>query len=418
MNNKRPLARALSLALALAIAGPVIAQSAAKDPKPAATPAQRQQLETARAELDKAAERVAELSRKYGASADGGDDSTAIWIERQEMRKPVVGVLLSPDSTAGVRIAGVTPDGAAAAAGLKSGDRLLAIDGHTLLGSDGDTRVANARKLLGDLDEKTSVKLDYERDGRRSTTSLKPRPGEHMVFLPEMSGAPGDGHDVRVVRMRKDGKGVATDNVYGMLPAIAPDVRREVIRIGPHGDCKGQDCDFPVLAEALRWNGLNLASVEPKLGRYFGTDRGVLVLSSSTELPGLQSGDVIRSIDGKPVATPREAMDTLRGRKTGSQVKVDYLRDRKAASTQITVPKPMQWRIPPPPPAPPLPPAPPKPPKPSVAVDGKVLAPQVVERQKIVFVDEDGKIHTWEGDGRAPPPPPPPAPPVPPPPAH
>ena len=45
-----------------------------------------------------------------------------------------------------------------------------------------------------------------------------------------------------------------------------------------------------MLAEAFRWNGLNLASVDAKLGRYFGTDRGVLVLSSGPDLAGLQAG--------------------------------------------------------------------------------------------------------------------------------
>ena len=61
---------------------------------------------------------------------------------------------------------------------------------------------------------------------------------------------------------------------------IAPDVRTEVIRIG--SECKGKDkdCALPVLAEAFRWNGLNLAAVDAQLGRYFGTSAGVLVLSS------------------------------------------------------------------------------------------------------------------------------------------
>ena len=164
MNTRHPLASALSLALALAIASPVFAQSTAP------TPAQRKQLDAARAELDQAAGHLAELSRKYG------DNQDPVWVHKQKLRTPVVGVLLAPDNQSGVRIAGVTPDGAAADAGLKSGDRLLAINGHTVLGSDGETRVDNAKKLLGDLDEKTTVKLDYLRDGRKATVSLKAGP--------------------------------------------------------------------------------------------------------------------------------------------------------------------------------------------------------------------------------------------------
>ena len=93
-------------------------------------------------------------------------------------------------------------------------------------------------------------------------------------------------------------------------------MRQEVIRIGPRGDCKGKNCRVPMLAEAFRWNGLNLASVDAKLGRYFGTDRGVLVLSAGPDLAGLQPGDVIHKIDGSAVDSPREAMEALRAKPT------------------------------------------------------------------------------------------------------
>jgi hypothetical protein len=212
-----------------------------------------------------------------------------------------------------------------------------------------------------------------------------------------------------------------------MMPSIAPDIRREIIRLGPGGDCKGEHCKIPVLAEALRWNGLNLASVDPALGRYFGTDRGVLVLSTGPELASLQPGDVVRSVAGKPVASPREVMDALRGRETGSKVAVEYLRDRKPATAQLTVPEPMRFRIPAPPapPAPPVPaaPAPPPPPAAPPPPPGIAMAPRAQprsdERRKIVIVDGDGKVQAWEDDGSTPlppvpPPPPPIAPPAPP----
>jgi hypothetical protein len=123
---------------------------------------------------------------------------------------------------------------------------------------------------------------------------------------------------------------------------------------------------MPVIADALRWNGLNLASLGASLGRYFGSDDGVLVVSTGPELEGLQAGDVIRSIDGKAVQSPRDVMEALRGRDAGSKVAVGYLRDRKAGNTQVTVPEPMMFRIPAPP-APPAPPAAPAPPAPPMA---------------------------------------------------
>ena len=112
-------------------------------------------------------------------------------IEHRVVRKPVVGVLLAPDPQSGVRIAGVTPDSAAAKAGLRSGDRIVSIDGTQVLGSSGELRVENARKLLGDLDTKTPVKLAYLRDGRNGVANVTPQMGERVIMLPGMDGDPG-----------------------------------------------------------------------------------------------------------------------------------------------------------------------------------------------------------------------------------
>ncbi len=116
------------------------------------------------------------------------------------------------------------------------------------------------------------------------------------------------------------------------------------------------------MLSAFRWNGLNLASVDPQLGRYFGTDHGVLVLSNGV-LAGLQTGDVIQAIHGKPVASPRDAMTILGNQPDGAKVAVAYLRDRKTGNVQVPVPT-MGSIPPPPPPAPPKPPALPLPPPP------------------------------------------------------
>jgi membrane-associated protease RseP (regulator of RpoE activity) len=332
----------LAVALAALCAGGI---AAAQTRTPAAkTDATEAQLDAARADLERAARRVAELSRQLGRE-DG-----PIRIERHMVRKPVLGVLLAPDSQAGVRVAGVTPESGAAAAGLKSGDRITSIDGKQILGSSGELRVENARKLLADLDAGTQVKVGYVREGRAAIASVTPKMDGNVFML-------------------RSGDGPAR---WAGVPGVAPRVRSEVFRIGPQGECKGKDCKMPVFAEAFRWNGLNLASVDKSLGRYFGTDRGVLVLSTG-ELAGLQAGDVIRKIDGKAVDSPREAMDVLHDKPADALVLVEYLRDRKVASTRVKVPKAMPVRIslPPPPPAAPAAPrapaAPPAPPPPPAA---------------------------------------------------
>jgi membrane-associated protease RseP (regulator of RpoE activity) len=334
----------LGAAIALALAGGV---AAAQTPAPKAKVAAKTsakpdaaaqaELDAARKDLDRAAKRYAELSREYG------DDLGRVHVFEQHMSpKPVIGVVLAPDPQAGVRVAGVTPDSGAAKAGLKSGDRITSVGGTQVLGSSGELRIENARKLFAGLDDGKPVRIGYVRGGKAATANVTPSLDQQVFMI--RGGGPGESFP-RVRRIE--------------VPGVAPDVQQEIIRIGPRGDCKGNNCRIPMIAEAFRWNGLNLASVDPQLGRYFGTDRGVLVLSAGDDLTGLQPGDVIRKIDGKAVNSPRDAMDALRDKEPNAMALVEYMRDRKVASTRIKTPSPMRFKMPPLPPVPPAPPAPP-----------------------------------------------------------
>lgn len=427
------------LALALAAGLSLTAIAATPEPaKPTAPTAQQQkELDDAQQDLARAAKRVAELSRRYGTQ-----DDAFHW----EMRslpglpslaqlppldgRPLVGVVLAPDDGDGVRIAAVTPGGAAADAGLKAGDRLVSVDGKRIEGATPDARVTTARDLLRTLDEKTPTRLGYRRDGADAEVKVTPRAGRRiMVFTG--SGADGKQEENVVMRLPGDGRididtrmmeglpaGQRQVQVFvhesddkqakgahaGKSSAGRPVVDRKVIRIeckggtddckqtseglphiafaplaGDHeimnlvlrGDCEGKDCKAPLLAEAFRWNGLNLASVDAQLGRYFGTSDGVLVLSAG-ELTPLQPGDVIRTIDGKAVTTPREVMDALRGRE--GEVPVGFLRDRKTDSAKIRVPKaiPLPLSMPP-------------------AHDGHGMLPKVDVQRRVVVLDGEGR---------------------------
>lgn len=285
--------------------------------------------------------------------------------------RALLGVLLAPDDSAGVRVVGVTPTGAAQLAGLRAGDRLLAIDGRQLLGSNGDLRLANARLLLDEVEAGRAIRIGYMRGKERRTADITPKAGDNVVVL------------INRDQRRVQGNG-------GRIPGLAPRIQREVDRLGPDG-CTGAGCEAPALMEAFRWNGLNLATVGTELGRYFGTTEGVLVISAGRTLDALRPGDVIRKVGGTTVGTPREAMDALRRLPAGRAVTLDVLRDRKPVTARITVPA----ALPALPVAPPAPPAPPRPPAPpSVAAPPAPSLP----------------------DGVAPPPAPPapPAPPMPP----
>lgn len=373
----RPLSRPTLLGLTLAAllaGGHAQAQDAPRAPKDAA--AQRAQLEAARADMERATRRFVEMSQRLGMQTQ------EFRFEHPLAARPMLGVLLAPDADAGVRIAGVTPGSAAEKAGLRSGDRLLAIDGHDVLGSNADLRVANARRLLGKLDARTPVRIAYLRDGRRATVSATPQREERIAFW---GGVP------------------PVAPIPPVPPEIDQRIQSEIVRIAPDARCAGEHCGLPMLAEAFRWNGLNLASVDPQLGRYFGTDSGVLVLSTGPALAGLQPGDVLRSVDGKPVRTPRDAMAALDAHPAGTQVAVEYLRDRHGASTRITVPKAMPLRFP----APPAPPAPPTPPAAAPRLPAAPPAPPPPRVSENALRVEDGALLA-----RTPPPPVAPLPPA------
>lgn len=296
------------------------------------------------------------------------DPVTKPTLIRDELRGPQLGVILAPDSKAGVRIVAVTPDSAAARAGLRSGDSLLGVGDKSIAGADGSARLANARALLGVLEPGKPVRIRYQRDGKPASLTATPQLGERVMVFETHDGSQFVASGNVVMRRLPNGESqVDAEHIehFQADSMMAPRMRSEIIRLD--ADCKNKPCPLPSISEALRWNGLNLASVDAQLGRYFGAERGVLVLSAGPELKGLEAGDVIQSIDGRQVDSPREAMVALRGKPDGGQVEVSYLRDRAKAKSTIKVPKAIAWAPPPPPPPPPAPPAPPRPPAPPKA---------------------------------------------------
>ena len=382
-----PFSRTL---LALALLSPLTAQAQQGDA------ARQKELEAARTDLRRAAQRVAELSR-------GTDTLRApIRIDRVGAGRPRLGVLLAGDDDEGVRIAGVTPDSGAARAGLKAGDRLVRVGDAAITGDGADARVAHARALLADLRVDTPVRIAYQRDGGTHEASITPTPvsprfafdGQgpgRAFFLGGEDGMPWI-----------EGVPVPMDQITNV---ISPQVQRELRQLGRLGDCKREDCHLPALAQAFRWSNLNLATVDASLGRYFGTDAGVLVLSVGEELEGLQPGDVIRKVDGAPVTSPRDVTQALRGKPEEAKVAIEYLRDRQVRTGTVTVPKAATFRLPA---------------TSRIVVKPRVAetvgkTPAVVERRRVMIVDQDGKVQTFDDDGEDTPlPSPPPAPPAPP----
>jgi len=114
------------------------------------------------------------------------------------------------------------------------------------------------------------------------------------------------------------------------------------------------------------FGGMELASITPKLGAYFGVTEGVLVVQAPKDAAfKLEDGDVIQSIDGRKPEDGAHALRILRSYKSGEKLNLSVLRQRKPVTLAVTMPERPEFEgdfmdlVPPEPPVPAVPPVPP-----------------------------------------------------------
>jgi S1-C subfamily serine protease len=83
---------------------------------------------------------------------------------------------------------------------------------------------------------------------------------------------------------------------------------------------------------------LELARLNPELGRYFGTEEGVLVISAPKDSAlGLRGGDVVLQVDGREPSSPSHLLRILRSYEAGETFKLDIMRDRKRETVSARI---------------------------------------------------------------------------------
>ncbi|HTR77818.1 MAG TPA: PDZ domain-containing protein [Gemmatimonadaceae bacterium] len=204
----------------------------------------------------------------------------------------------------GAHIEAVTPGSPAAKAGLKAGDVITKFGSSALGGvaSDETGGSGPGRKLVElarALQPGDSLRVEYRRGMAVRTTTL-------------IAG------DVSVI------------SGFDRL-AVPPGPPGGRVSIVPGPDdfmfCFGDWCDMQIV------------SLNPDLGEYFGTKEGILVVKASgdTSLP-LKSGDVILAIGGRKPTSAAHAMRILRSYDPGETVSIDIMRRQKRATITWHVP--------------------------------------------------------------------------------
>lgn len=352
----------LATALLLAMNGAVAA-----DPAPAAPVAKTTDRAAAREELAELRTQIAELSRRMAdLSVELGDVGPRAYAFRYitDPDRAIIGVVLA-SAARGARIEALTPDGPAERAGLRSGDVITAIDGKALADGDAEAKLDDARERLAGLKDGQEVRIGYERDGK---AGKELRIGAQRRAAKNWPTLIADGEAASRVDYEREVRDGMKQVEVEMVRAQAEAARAgaEARRAMSEADRARVEAGLARL-EALRdirpgWD-INLTSLNPELGRYFGTDSGVLVLSAGSDaLAGLKAGDVIRKVEGHAITRPEEALRALRDEPAGSEVELDVLRERKSVALKVKVPEHRSiFRIGRTAPLPPLPPVPPTP---------------------------------------------------------
>lgn len=258
-------------------------------------------LAQTRQELNEAARKVAELSRELA-------EKNMVFVRDFRGGEPHgrLGIMINGEADGkvdGVSVVGVTPGGPADEAGIKSGDLLLAINGKSLAAASGEAAVENLMTQLRDTKPEQQVTLRYRRDGKTAEANVTT---EAFVFP-------------SVAWQSDAGNGFA----FAMPPQLPEHGMATVFKHFLSG-----------------WGDMELVDISPALGKYFGTDKGVLVVRAPTDdALQLKDGDVILKIGTREPEGPVHAMRILRSYRPGESLQLTIMRDQDEMELEIRLPE-------------------------------------------------------------------------------
>ena len=268
--------------------------------------AERQREDVLRAKMDAAQRRLEVAAQQLAALSAQVNGPMMQRVEALAgPTRVLVGIQLDDSNgDAGARVREVSPGGPAERAGVRAGDLIVAVDGTDVRGKEPVTRVV---QLLRDVRPGDKVSLKVLRDGatRDLTATARPDGDEFFIArqLPAFPAMPA----------------IPAMPALPMVKALAG-WGGPMIIAGPMAD-------------------MELARLTPGLGRYFGTDTGVLVVRAPAKGGlGLEDGDVILSIDGRKPIDSSHVIRIFSSYDPGEKVTLDVLRLHRRISLVATVP--------------------------------------------------------------------------------
>ena len=239
-------------------------------------------IERARAALDRAASRLAELQARSFKSSS-------------EAKRAMLGVLIGyGPPTGGLKLDGVTSGGGAQAAGIQAGDVILSVGGQAL--GKGDVAMKTLVKFMHDVTPGTVVALEYERDGKTQIVDVETKAhGELMhQFVPtELLDGLRDLERIgdNVWFWQGDAEGTANIEVFSARGLYEADKQMRAARL-------------------IKLPDFEMMYVQGDLAQYFDVEEGVVVLRAPPHCE-IKDGDVLLNLDGERVKHPSSAIQLL-----------------------------------------------------------------------------------------------------------
>jgi S1-C subfamily serine protease len=257
----------------------------------------QRELAKAREQLARSATEIARLSAQMTQPV------TTKLVDLIKLRSgnAVLGVSVE-DTDLGASVIGVSPGGPAAKAGIAAGDTIVAINDVELgrRAGAGDGATATLLAEMAGVAAGEEVKLRLMRDGDYRDVVVMAGQNIRLPYVVNRDGG-------LMLNGGRDGPKVTFAPLHGLV-------------IGP-------------------WRDVELVSLTPTLGEYFGVDEGLLVVRAgrASEL-GLRDGDVILDIGGREPQSPEHALRILQSFEAGESLQAAIMRQRRRETLAITGP--------------------------------------------------------------------------------